>query len=156
MSAVPYTVEVGGGPDAGGVRFTVPRLKPKLSLAGLRLVGKVLLPAIGEAANAPEGQVGDAFSKVVEGLDCLPELLTLFASVSQYESETRKNLTALQPFVDDVFCGHPEWIVEFLAGCVQAEYGGFLKGSGPLGSLMSKLQARVPVAAAVGSISPST
>ena len=148
MSAPANTIEVGGGAAGGGVTFTVPRLKPKASLAGLRLVGKVLLPALGEAANAPQGQVGDAFGKVVEGLECLPELLALFAGVSQYTSAARANPTALAPMVDEVFCGHPEWIVEFLSGCVQAEYSGFLAGGGPLGQLMSKFQAKA--AAPVG------
>lgn len=153
--AEPYVVEVGGGKDGGGVTFTVSRLKPKASLGGLRLVGKVLLPALGEAANAPQGQVGNAFGKVVEGLDCLPELLTLFAAVAKYESANRKSPTALAPLVDDVFEGHPDWLIEFLAGCVQGEYGNFLKGQGPLGSLMARFQMK-PAAAAADSASQST
>lgn len=132
MSSQPYTFVISDS------TFTVNRLKVKRSLVGLRLVGKVLLPAIAEAHSAPAGQLGAAVTKVMEGLDCLPELLDLFVPETKFTSPTRENPTALQPFVEDVFSGNPDMAVNFIVECVQAEYGGFLGPNGLLGKLMGK------------------
>lgn len=122
----------------GDTTFIVNRLRVKRSLFGLRLVGKVLLPALAEAHGAPAGQIGAAVAKVVEGLDCLPELLDLFTPETKFTSPTRENATALQPFVEDVFSGSPDMAVQYLVECVQAEYGGFLGPNGLLGKLLGK------------------
>lgn len=136
MAAEPTTFTV------GDVQFTVRRLKPRVSLGGLRLVGKLLLPALAEARAAAAGQIGNAVQKIVEGLDCLPELLDLFSAVAQFESDgaqgtiKRPSPTALRPLVDEVFEGHPDWMVEFIARCVMNEYGSFLAESGFVGQLL--------------------
>lgn len=112
--------------------FRVERLKVKDSLKGLRLVGKVLLPAMAEAYGAPDGQIGDAISKAVSGLDCLPELLDLFAPNTKFTNGQVTSPTALSAFVDDVFQGHPDWVVQYLIEATKGEYGSFLSGTGPL------------------------
>lgn len=125
--------------EVQGLRFRLQRLKPKDALKGLRLVGKVLLPAIGEAHAAGEGQLGDALSKVVEGLDCLPELLDLFATRTQVPSPTSPNgdvWVALPAFLDLVFEGKPEAMVQFLVIATQHEFGGFLGENSPLAALL--------------------
>lgn len=142
----------------GDVQFTVRRLKPKVSLSGLRLVGKLLLPALAEARSAPSGQVGNAMQKVVEGLDCLPELLDLFSAAAKFQSSgdqgspKREAPTELKAFVDDVFEGHPEWVVEFIAQCVMGEYAGFLAANGFVGEFMKQASPTQTT----GSTSPST
>lgn len=128
----PNFVEV----QAGDHFFRVRRLKVKDSLRGLRLVGKVLLPAIAEASSAPDGQIGGAIARVVEGLDCLPELLDLFAANSQVYWPHTSNYAELNPLVDQVFSGRSDWVVLFLVECVKSEYGGFLVANGPLASLV--------------------
>jgi hypothetical protein len=123
------------------VRFRVDRLKPKVSLAGLRLVGKVLLPAIAEARGAPDGQIGNAVSKVVEGLDCLPELLDLFVPRTQVPNPLNEaTWISLAPVVDDVFTGRPDLLVQFLAKAVQHEYANFFSAGSPFAGMLAKVQ----------------
>lgn len=110
--------------EIGGTTYEVRRLKVKDSLAGLKLVGKVLAPALGEAARAPDGQIGHALERVVDGLDCLPQLLDLFAPATKFVAQTG-SLVELGPFVEDQFAGRPDLCVEFIARAVQAEYGAF-------------------------------
>lgn len=128
--------------DVGGVRYEVERLKVRDSLAGLKLVGKVIAPALAEAAGAPEGQLGRAFERVVEGLDCLPQLLDLFVSAAKFVGPNG-SLVELAPFVEDQFAGRPDLCVEFIARAVQAEYGRFLLASGDsfVGQLVAKATA---------------
>jgi hypothetical protein len=126
-----------------GTSFRVERLKVKASLAGLKLVGKVLLPALAEAHSAPPGQVGAAVEKAVEGLDCLPELLDLFAPRTKFQKPGVDLWIALPTAVDDVFEGRPDLTVQYLVKCVQGEYGSFLAGSGPLAQLAAKVAAKV-------------
>lgn len=111
--------------DVGGVRYEVARLKVRDSLAGLKLVSKVLAPALGEAAGAPAGQLGRALEKVVEGLDCLPQLLDLFVPSTKFVGPTG-SLVELAPFVEDQFAGRPDLCVEFIVCAVRSEYGAFL------------------------------
>jgi hypothetical protein len=123
--------------EIGGKRFRVQRLKPKDALRGLRMVGKVLLPALGEAHAAPAGQIGDALTKVVEGLDCLPELLDLFAARTQVPSPTNPQAWVDLPrFIDETFQGCPETMVQFLVEVTQLEYQGFFSANSPLRALM--------------------
>lgn len=137
MSACPDNIV-----EIGDVVFHVRRLKPKAALGGLKLVGKVLLPALAEAHTAGAGQVGNAMQKAVEGLDCLPELLDLFVGVSRFTREGRPNPTELKPFIDDVFEGHPEWMVQFLVACVKHEYAGFFSGNAPMAGMLGALAAK--------------
>lgn len=127
--------------QVGEVTFHVRRLKPKAALGGLRLIGKVILPALAEAHAAGAGKVGNALSQAVEGLDCLPELFDLFVAVTKFTRPGRDNPTELKPFVDDVFEGHPEWIVEFLVACVKHEFSGFFSGNGVLSGLLAAVKA---------------
>jgi hypothetical protein len=139
--------------QVGETNFRVNRLKVKVSLAGLKLVGKVLMPALAEAHNAPAGQVGTAVARAVEGLDCLPELLDIFTAKAEYQNPVTGNWMQLAPFVEDVFGGRPDHVVQFLVECVQGEYGSFLDGSGPLAGLLK----RMPTPGAPGvSSSPKT
>lgn len=133
--------------EVGEYKFIVGKLKVKASLKGLKLVGGVLLPALAEARNAPDGQLGNAVQKAVESLDCLPELLDLFTGVTKFTSPMRENPTALAPCVEDVFAGYPDHVVLFLVECVQAEYGRFFLGNGPLAGLLAKATAKAPAAA---------
>lgn len=123
---------------AGDHTFQVRRLKVKDSLRGLKLVGKVLLPAIAEAHGAPAGQLGSAVERVVEGLDCLPELLDLFAANSKVFWAQTGSYAELLHLVDQVFAGRPDWVVLYLSECVKLEYGGFLAAGGPFGNLLAK------------------
>lgn len=130
--------------EDGALRFRVERLKVKASLGGLKLVGKVLLPALAEAHSAPPGQVGAAVEKAVEGLDCLPELLDLFAPRTKWQKDGVA-LDTWQPLNDtymgDVFGGRPDLTVQFLVKCVQGEYGSFFLGKGPLAGLVARAMA---------------
>jgi hypothetical protein len=130
--------------EIGDHKFQVSRLKVKDSLRGLKLVGKVLLPAIAEASSAPAGQMGDAVTKIVEGLDCLPDLLDLFATCTKVQlAGGTGSFMGLASVVDDAFGGHPDWVVQFLVECVQIEYGAFLKGDGPLSKLLGRAAVKV-------------
>ena len=121
-----------------GCRFRLQRLKPKDALRGLRMVGRVLLPALGEAHAAGAGQIGSALTRVVEGLECLPELLDLFATRTQVPSPTNPEAWVNLPaFLDPTFEGKPDVMVQFLVEAVQNEYGAFLDGKGPLAALMA-------------------
>jgi hypothetical protein len=135
--------------ELDGKTYQVARLKVRDSLAGLKLVGKVLLPAIAEGASAPKGHLGGAIAKAVEGLDCLPALLDLFVPVTKFTGPTG-SLVDLSAFVEDAFGGRPDLCVEFIARAVQAEYSGFLAASGASG-LLGKLMAK----AAAASSSPT-
>jgi hypothetical protein len=132
MSSAAPPVEI----PIGDHKFQVSRLKVKDSLRGLRLVGKVLLPALAEAHAAPDGHLGGAVARVVEGLDCLPELLDLFVPVTKYFSALG-SFAPLAPCVDDVFGGRPDQVVQFLVEVVQLEYGAFLAAGGPLAGLLA-------------------
>jgi hypothetical protein len=137
--------------------LTVSRLKVKDSLKGLRLVGKVLLPALAEAHSAPSGQVGNAIQRAVEGLDCLPDLLDLFVAVTQWTSPARSAPTPLKEFVEQIFGGRPDLVVEFLVACVKQEYSGFLAGNGQLAKLFGQATAAAATApVADASSSPKT
>lgn len=142
--------------EIGEYQLTVRRLKVKDSLRGLRLVGKVLLPALAEAHSAPAGQVGNAVAKAIEGLDCLPDLLDLFSPVTKYTGPNRPNPTDLGPLVDEVFGGRPDLVVEYLVKSVQQEYGAFLVGGGPLAKLWGQAKAAAEKAPAVDSNSPKS
>jgi hypothetical protein len=134
--------------DIGGVRYEVSRLKVRDSLAGLKLVGKVIAPALGEVASflgksKPElmaalqaGKAAPLLIKIVEGLDCLPQLLDLFVPATKFMGPTG-SMVDLAPFVEDQFSGQPDLCVEFIVCAVQAEYGRFLPESGA--SLVDKL-----------------
>lgn len=126
MSAAPFKV--------GDHTYQVGRLKVKDSLRGLKLIGKVLAPALAAGASAPDGSLGDAVAKAIDGLDCLPELLDLFVPVSKFIGPTGSP-TELGAFVEDQFGGRPDLCVEFLAQCVRQEYGAFFLGNGSSGFL---------------------
>jgi hypothetical protein len=131
--------------EIGGKLFRVQRLKPKEALRGLRMVGKVLLPAMGEAQNAPAGQIGDALTKVVEGLDCLPELLDLFAARTQVPSPTNPQAWVdLSRFIDETFQGCPEVMVQFLVEVTQLEFAGFFSTNSPLRAFMPQSPPKTP------------
>lgn len=138
----------------GTNNFRVDRLKVKDSLRGLKLVGKVLIPAMAEAHAAPAGQVGNAVTRAVEGLDCLPDLLDLFVAKTKYMSDERPNWTELSALVENVFGGRPDHVVQYIVECVQGEYGHFLDENGPLAGLVSKAMAKG--AAPAASNSPTT
>jgi len=143
VSSEPQEFELEGGPAGGGTRFRIERLKVKASLAGLKLVGRVLLPALAEAHAAPAGQVGAAVEKAVEGLDCLPELLDLFSARTKFQRPASGEMwIALGPALEDVFAGRPDLTVQFIVKCVQGEYGGFLEGNGPLAQMVAKAAAK--------------
>lgn len=150
MSAPPREFELDAG-DGRTLKFQVSRLKVKASLAGLRLVGKVLLPALGEAAGAPAGQLGAAISRAVEGLDCLPELTDLFAVVTKVPSPTNPDAwVGLSPFIEDVFGGRPDLVLDYLVNCCQAEYGNFWRGDGQVAQMLRAATTKA------GSTSPTT
>jgi hypothetical protein len=118
--------------------FHLSRLPVKKSLRGLKLVGSVLLPAMAEAHNAPAGQVGAAFERAIGALDCLPELLDLFVDhCTVVRPNTSGAPTALKPFVENVFSGHPSHTIEFLVRASQNEYADFLGAQGMLGQLLA-------------------
>lgn len=137
MSAAPPT-EL----EIGDHKFQVSRLKVKDSLRGLKLVGKILMPAFAEASAAPAGQLGSALVKVVESLDCLPELLDLFAASSKVQT-TSGSFMSLTPVLDDTFIGHPDHAVQFVVECVQKEYGTFLGENGQIKALVAKLTPKI-------------
>jgi hypothetical protein len=139
--------------EVGGTEYVVSRRKVKDSLRGLKLISKVLLPAFAAGASAPSGSLGDAAARLVEGLDCLPELLDLFAPVTQFVGPTGKPV-ALQAFVEDQFGGRVDLLVEFLTRCVQFEYGAFLAESGGSG-FIAQMAARARAAMAARSSSPT-
>jgi hypothetical protein len=127
--------------ECGGFSFEVARLPVKKSLKGLKLVGQVLLPALAAGAAAKEGSVGDAVERAVAGLECLGDVLDLFVPHTKFVGPTGKSV-AFEAFVDDTFSGKPEACVEYLARCVQLEYGAFFLGNGDsgfLGSLLTKV-----------------
>jgi hypothetical protein len=113
--------------ECGGFSFQVERLPTKRSLKGLRLVGSVVLPALGAGAAAKEGSIGDAIERAVAGLDCLPDILDLFVPHTKYVGPTDK-LVPLEAFVDTVFSGKPKTCMQFIVKCVQLEYADFLDG----------------------------
>lgn len=130
--------------EIGGKTYQVGRLKVRDSLAGLKLVGKILLPAFAEGASAPAGQLGGAIAKAVEGLDCLPTLLDLFVPVTKFTGPTG-SMVELSAFIEDCFGGRPDLCVEFIARAVQGEYGAFFLDNGGSG-LLSKLMAKAAAA----------
>lgn len=133
----------------GDHTYQVGRLKVKDSLRGLKLIGKVLVPAIAAGASAPAGGIGDAVARAIDGLDCLPDLLDLFVPASKFIGPTGAP-TELGAFLEDQFGGRPDLCVEFLAQCVKQEYVGFLRASGASG-LLGQMMAKV---APAGSSSP--
>jgi hypothetical protein len=114
--------------ECGGFQFEVARLPVKKSLKGLKLVGQVLLPALAAGAAAKGGSVGDAIPRLIDGLDCLPEVLDLFVAHTKFIGPTG-NWVAFESFVDSTFGGRPEVCVEFIGQCVKAEYSVFLAGA---------------------------
>lgn len=124
----------------GEFGFQVGNLKVKNSLAAFKKLAKTLLPAIAEAQSAPDGQTGNAVQRVVENLDSLDDLLDLFVAVSKYTGPgaVEQNPLPLKDFVEHVFGGRPEMMLEFIVRSVQGEYGAFLKEDGPLGPLMAR------------------
>lgn len=133
----------------GDHTYQVGRLKVKDSLRGLKLIGKVIAPALAAGASAPEGGIGDAIAKAVDGLDCLPELLDLFVPVSKFVGPTGSP-TELGAFVEDHFGGRPDLCIEFLAQAVKQEYAGFLRASGASG-LLGQMMAKAAAASALSS-----
>lgn len=118
--------------------FKVGNLKVKTSLLVFKRLAKTLLPAIAEANAAPKGEVGNAVQRVVENLDSLDDLLDAFVGVTQATWPGRDTPTELKNFVEHVFGGRPEMLLEYLVRCVQGEYGAFLSETGPLAPLMAR------------------
>jgi hypothetical protein len=123
-------------------KFHVGNLKVKTSLQLFKRLAKTLFPSVVSAIEAEQrGQlVGPAIKDVVADLDCLDELLDAFVAVTKYtEPGPREGApTELKPFVEHVFGGRPDLMLSFVAKAVQGEFGAFLKGNGPLASLMAK------------------
>jgi hypothetical protein len=131
----------------GDYSFQVANLKVKTSLLVFKRLAKTLLPAIAEAQAAPAGQVGNAVQRVVENLDSLDDLLDAFVPVTQATWPGRANMTQLNgALVESVFGGRPEMLLEYLARCVQGEYGAFLSESGPLGAMVTRAKAGMAAA----------
>jgi hypothetical protein len=122
----------------GEYSFQVSNLKVKTSLLVFKKLAKTLLPAMAAAHAAPAGSVGDAFQRVAENLDSLDDLLDAFLPVTKYTGPGRETFTDVKPLVEHVFGGRPDMLIEYIARCVQGEYGAFLSGNGPLASFMAK------------------
>jgi hypothetical protein len=117
----------------------------KTSLLVFKKLAKTLLPAIAEAQAAGPGKIGDAMQRVVENLDSLDDLLEAFLPVTKWSNQERRDKGAaaleLKPFVEDVFGGRPEMLLEYLGRCVSGEYGRFLAENGLLAPLVAKMKA---------------
>lgn len=124
-----YTTRMSYQFELDGTPFQLKRLGVKASLKGLKMVSGTLLPAIADAVGAEEGSLGGAVARVVEGLDCLPELLDLFTPAATF-TRAEGQTVELKPFLEDVFGGRPDVTVAFLVACVRNEYGRFLAAEG--------------------------
>lgn len=127
--------------EIGEYKFQVGNLKVKTSLLVFKKLAKTLLPAIAEAQAAGPGKIGDAMQRVVENLDSLDDLLEAFLPVTKAVWPGRANATELKPFVEDVFGGRPEMMLEYIGRCVTGEYGRFLAENGLLAPLVAKMKA---------------
>lgn len=125
----------------GEYEFKVGNLKVKTSLLVFKKLAKTLLPAIAEAQAAGPGKIGDAMQRVVENLDSLDDLLEAFLPVTKATWPGRASATELKPFVEDVFGGRPEMLLEYIGRCVAGEYGRFLAENGLLAPLVAKMKA---------------
>jgi tail assembly chaperone len=129
--------------EIGEYKFQVNNLKVKTSLHVFKKLAKTILPAIAEAKMAGSDKIGDALDRVVENLDSLDDLLDAFVPVTKYTDPARPDSPPieLKAFVEHVFGGHPERLLEYLARCVQGEYGLFLAENGLLAPLLAKAKA---------------
>lgn len=124
--------------EIGEYKFFVANLKVKTSLLVFKKLAATLLPAIAEAQAAGPNKIGDAAQRVVENLDSLDDLFEAFVPVTKYTGPMRDAPTELKPLVEHVFGGRPEMLLEYIARCVQGEYGRFLAENGLLAPLLAK------------------
>lgn len=144
----------------GEHRFQMRRLPVKVALKAIRLLGAGLIPALAEAAAAPEGEIGDALKHAVGALDSLEDLYDIFVAHGKVLDRERNGFLDLggpAAFAEEVFCGASDLVLEFLFECVKGEFGNFLSGEGRLAKLIgAKVKTLQTPATEPSSATPST
>lgn len=103
-----------------GKAFELRPLPLDESCRGLELLATVLGPAFGSASDAQA--IALALTKAGE----LPKLVGLFAKHTRFDRQNDGVMTALAPFVGDVFERRLDLALLFVAHAVKAEYAAFL------------------------------
>ena len=101
-------------------------LGPREGFKGLALLGKIMAPAIGAAAGAPNGSLGNWENALVENVAACENVVELFLPNLQYTSPNQTSPVPLKPVYANVMAGRFADVLLLAIQCVEATYGDFL------------------------------